>query len=107
MKPKPSHKLIVWGLIGSSFFDTRKSLIPEPHLALRGEMGAIGLSKLLPKIVKPDFVFASTSTKNSARPYDTIRPTADKLGVDVSTMYADKEIKRIVKDLRKRKFKGK
>jgi len=32
---------------------------------------------------------------------------ADRLGLDVSTMYADKETKRIVKDLRKKKFKGK
>jgi len=70
-------------------------------------MRAIGLAKLLPKIVQPDFVFASTSTKNSARPYETIRPMADKLRLDVSTIYADKEIKKIVKDLRKKKFKGK
>ncbi len=78
-----------------------------PHLALRGRMRATGLAKLLPKIVNPDFVFASTSTKHSQRPYETIRLTADKLGLDVSTVYADKEIKRIVKDLRKKKFKGK
>src|SRR5229473_7849151 len=78
-----------------------------PHLALRGKMRAIGLARLLPQIVKPDFVFASTSTKHSQRPYETIRLTADKLGLDVSTVYADKEIKRIVKDLRKKKFKGK
>jgi hypothetical protein len=79
----------------------------EPHLALRGKMRATGLSKLLPKIVKPDFVFASTSTKNSDRPYETIRPTADKMGLDVSTKYADKESKKLVKDLKKKKFKGK
>jgi hypothetical protein len=70
-------------------------------------MRAIGLSKLLPKIVKPDFVFASTSTKHSERPYETIRPTADRLGLDVSTIYADKETKRLVKELKKKKFKGK
>jgi phosphohistidine phosphatase SixA len=79
----------------------------KPHLAVRGEMRAIGLSKLLPKIVSPDFVIASRSTKNSARPYETIRPTADKLRLDVNTMYADRDIKRIVKDLRKKKFKDK
>ena len=62
---------------------------------------------MLPKIVKPDFVFASTSTKNSARPFETIRPTADKLGLDVSTKFADKEIKKFVKHLRKKKFNGK
>jgi hypothetical protein len=78
-----------------------------PHLALRGEMRAIGLSRLLPQLVKPDFVFASTSTRHSNRPYETIRPTADKLGLDVSTKYADKETKKIGKDLRKKKFKGK
>ena len=78
-----------------------------PHLALRGRMRAIGLSKLLPKIVKPDFVFASTSTKHSARPYQTIRLTADRMGIDVSTTYADRDIKRIVKDLRKKQFNGK
>lgn len=78
-----------------------------PHLALRGRMRAIGLAKLLPKIVKPDFVFASTSTKHSQRPYETIRPTADKLRLDVSTVYADKHVKKIAKDLKKKKFKGK
>jgi phosphohistidine phosphatase SixA len=79
----------------------------KPHLAVRGEMRAIGLSKLLPKIVQPDFIFASTSTKNSERPYETIRPMADKMGVDVITTYADKEIKKFVKELRKKKYKGK
>src|SRR5271165_6699779 len=79
----------------------------EPHLALRGKMRATGLSKLLPKMVKPDYIFASTSTKHSDRPYETIRPTADKLGLDVSTKYADKETKKIAKDLEKKKFRGK
>lgn len=79
----------------------------QPHLAVRGEMRALGLAKLLPKIVKPDFVFASTSTKHSARPYQTIRPTADKMRLDVSTMYADKETKKVVKDFRKKEFEGK
>jgi hypothetical protein len=32
---------------------------------------------------------------------------ADKLGVDVSTMYADKEIKKLVKDFRRKQFRGK
>src|SRR4051812_11299897 len=79
----------------------------EPHLALRGKMRALGLAKLLPKIVKPDFVFASTSTKHSSRPYQTVRPMADKLGLDVSTVYADKETKKLVKTLQKKKFEGK
>lgn len=79
----------------------------KPHLALRGEMRALGLAKLLPKIVKPDFIFASTSTKNSARPYETIRPTADKLRLDVSTEYADQDIKKFAKELQKKKFDGK
>jgi hypothetical protein len=79
----------------------------QPHLALRGRMRAIGLSKLLPKIVKPDFVFASTSTKHSARPFQTIRPTADKLGINVSTDYADKETKKLVRDLHTKAFSGK
>ena len=70
-------------------------------------MRAVGLSKLLPKIVQPHFVFASTSTKHSARPYQTIRPTADKLGIDVRTTYADRDIKKIVKDLRRKEFEGK
>ena len=84
-----------------------KPASPEPHLAIRGKMRAIGLSRLLPKIVKPDFIFASTSTRHSERPYQTIRPTADKLKLDVITKYADKATKKIVKELRKKKFKGK
>jgi len=79
----------------------------HPHLAIRGHMRAIGLSKFLPKVVKPDFIFASTSTKHSERPYQTIRPTADKLGIDVSTVFADKQTKALAKELRKKKFKDK
>jgi uncharacterized damage-inducible protein DinB len=70
-------------------------------------MRSLGLSKLLPKIVKPDVIFASTSTKHSARPYQTIRPTADKMGLDVVTKYSDKHTKLIAKDLRKKEYKGK
>jgi phosphohistidine phosphatase SixA len=89
------------------FRHAEKPASRKPHLAVRGEMRAIGLSKLLPKIVCPDFVFASTSTRNSARPYETVRPTADKMRLDVSTMYADKDTKKLVKELRKKKFRGK
>jgi phosphohistidine phosphatase SixA len=79
----------------------------KPHLAIRGKMRSIGLARLLPKLVKPDFVFASTSTRHSDRPYQTIRPTADKLRLDVSTKYADKATKKMVKELRKKKFRNK
>ncbi len=89
------------------FRHAEKPASRKPHLAVRGEMRAIGLSKLLPKIVRPDFVFASTSTRNSARPYETVRPTADKMRLDVSTIYADKDTKKLVKELRKKKFRGK
>lgn len=89
------------------FRHAEKPASRKPHLAVRGEMRAIGLSKLLPKIVNPHFVFASTSTRNSARPYETVRPTADKMRLDVSTVYADKDTKKLVKELRKKKFRGK
>lgn len=78
-----------------------------PHLALRGRMRAIGLSKLLPKIISPDYVFASTSTKHSARPYQTIRFTADRLGLNVRTEFADRETKEFVKTLQGKEFEGK
>ncbi len=84
-----------------------KPVSRKPHLALRGEMRAIGLAKLLPKIVTPDFVFASTSTKHSARPYQTIRPAADRMGLNVSTVYADKDTKKIARDLKKKRYSGK
>lgn len=84
-----------------------KPISRQPHLALRGRMRAIGLSKLLPKIVKPDFVFASTSTKHSARPYQTIRFTANKLELSISTKFSDTEIKKLVKELKKKEFEGK
>ena len=78
-----------------------------PHLALRGRMRAIGLSKLLPGFVRPDYIFASTLTKNSKRPHQTIRPTAKKLGIRVCTRFADKETKALVKELDKKKYEGK
>jgi hypothetical protein len=79
----------------------------EPHLALRGKMRAKGLSKLLPKLIKPDFVFASTSTKHSDRPLETITPTAERLGLKVCTDFADKDAKKLARFLSKKKFSGK
>jgi phosphohistidine phosphatase SixA len=84
-----------------------KPVSRAPHLALRGRMRAIGLSKLLPKILKPDFVFASTSTRHSARPYQTIRFTANKLELSISTQFSDRETKKLVKELKKKEFVGK
>jgi len=78
----------------------------DAHLALRGKMRAIGLSKILPDFINPDFIFASTSTKNSKRPYQTIHPTAKKLGLKVCTKFADKETKKLVEELKKDKYKG-
>lgn len=78
-----------------------------PHLAIRGKMRAEGLRHLLPRLVSPDFVFASTSTKNSKRPYQTIRPAAKAFGLKVNTGFADREAKRLAKALRKRKYEGK
>jgi hypothetical protein len=79
----------------------------EPHLALRGDMRALGLSKILPKFVKPDYIFASTSTKNSKRPYQTIHPTAKKLGMKVCTKFADKDTKKFAKELKRKKYSRK
>jgi len=79
-----------------------------PHLAVRGKMRAIGLSKLLPKMFhNVRFIFASTSTKNSERPYETIRSTAKKLGLKIRTKFADKQVKKIAKELDRKRYAGK
>ncbi len=78
----------------------------DPNLAIRGWMRALGLSKLLPHF-KPDFIFASTSSRNSDRPYETIRPTAKKLGLKIRTKFADKQTKKIARELGKKRYAGK
>jgi|SRR5208282_6190257 hypothetical protein len=71
----------------------------DPRLAMQGEMRALGLTHVLPKEVNPDFIFASTSSVNSERPFETIHPTAKKLGLKVNTSYADKDCKKLAKRL--------
>lgn len=69
----------------------------DPRLAMQGEMRALGLTHVLPKEVNPDFIFASTSSQNSDRPFETIHPTAKKLGLKVCTDYADKDCKKLAR----------
>ena len=79
----------------------------DPDLAVRGWMRALGLSKLLPARFRPDFIFASTSSKNSDRPYETIRPTARKLGLKIRTQFADRQTKKIARELDRKRYAGK
>lgn len=79
----------------------------DPKLSKFGRMRAIGLSKILPKFVQPDFIFACKNSKESVRPYETIRPTAKKLGMGVNLKFADKDVKKLVKELSRKKYRGK
>jgi hypothetical protein len=79
----------------------------SPDLSVKGRMRALGLSKTLPKFVKPDFVFACKDSEASDRPYETILPTAKKLKKKIDMKFKDKDIKELVKELEGKKYDGK
>lgn len=76
----------------------------SPHLFIRGRARAQGLAWLFEQYKDIHHIFASTSTKNSDRPYETIKPTAKVFKLKVNTKFADKEIKDLAKELQKKKY---
>jgi broad specificity phosphatase PhoE len=74
----------------------------DPNLTPVGQARA----KALPAYIeatfgKPDFIFAATVSRHSARPLETVQPLADKTGVRINTDFADQDYGALAKHLRK------
>jgi phosphohistidine phosphatase SixA len=50
---------------------------------------------------RPDFIFAATVSRHSARPLETVQPLANKVGLRVNTDFADQDYGSLAKHLRK------
>jgi hypothetical protein len=82
-------------------------------LSTFGRMRAMGLSKILAKLTPitptqiPDYIFACKATKESNRPAFTIHPTATRFKLKINQKFADKDVKGLVRELSKKKYRNK
>jgi phosphohistidine phosphatase SixA len=62
----------------------------DPNLSKAGHARAIRLASFIPEqFGKPDFIFASAVTAESARPYETVRPLSEVIGIGIDATIAD------------------
>jgi phosphohistidine phosphatase SixA len=64
----------------------------DPDLTATGRARAENLGNYLPKTFgTPDFLFASTRSKRSNRPIETVKPLSKKLGILIDDSFADED----------------
>lgn len=74
----------------------------DPNLTPAGQARANALPAYIEATFgKPDFIFAATVSRRSARPLQTVQPLADQTGVRVNTDFADQDYGALAKHLRK------
>ena len=81
----------------------------DPHLTPDGQARAKELATYIPtKFGKPDFIFAAAVTKHSARPYETVQPLSEAIGVGIDATISDNDYGVLAKELvKKDKYAGK
>ena len=64
----------------------------DPDLTPTGKARAVNLANYLPRTFgTPDFLFASTRSKRSNRPIETVEPLSKKLGIPIDDSFADED----------------
>jgi broad specificity phosphatase PhoE len=64
----------------------------DPHLSSDGYARAAKLAEYIPGTLgAPQFLFATSISKHSVRPIETIEPLAAKIGVPIDSTYADQD----------------
>jgi hypothetical protein len=64
----------------------------DPHLSQDGYVRAAKLADYIPDTFGiPQFLIASSISKHSVRPIETLEPLATKIGVPIDTTYADQD----------------
>ena len=73
----------------------------DPHLTVAGEQRAMSLSTYIPaRFGKPDFIFATMNSLHSSRPYETVFPLSQVIGVPIDQSHADQDYGALALDLR-------
>lgn len=64
----------------------------DPDLSAPGETRAQNLARYISdNFGKPDFLFASALSKHSQRPYETLKPLSEAIGVPIDPTFADQD----------------
>jgi hypothetical protein len=64
----------------------------DPDLTPTGLQRAGELATFIPqKFGKPDYLFAASISRHSARPYETVKPLSKATGVPIDATYADQD----------------
>jgi hypothetical protein len=64
----------------------------DPHLSSDGYARAAKLDEYIPRTLGvPQFLYATSISKHSARPIETIEPLSAKIGVPIDATYADQD----------------
>ena len=81
----------------------------DPHLSDVGRARADRLADYIPTVFgNPEFLFATTPSKHSARPIETITPLSQRIGVQIDTTFADQDYSALAAEtLSQSRFTGK
>jgi phosphohistidine phosphatase SixA len=72
----------------------------NPNLSPTGETRAGNLVAWVPETFgRPDYLFASSISKHSARPYETLKPLAKAIGVPIDATFADQDYGALAQEL--------
>jgi hypothetical protein len=72
----------------------------DPNLSADGYARAAALAPYIPDTFGvPDFIFAASISKHSARPYETVEPLAKRTGKPIDATVADQDYGVIASDL--------
>ena len=64
----------------------------DPHLTAAGAERAKSLATYIPtQFGKPDFIFATANSKHSSRPFETVLPLSQVIGMPIDQSYADQD----------------
>ncbi len=81
----------------------------NPHLTSVGEQRAESLATYIPaQFGKPDFIFATANSNHSSRPFETVLPISQAIGIPIDQGYADQDYGALALTLRRsEKYQGK
>lgn len=74
----------------------------DPHLIAAGVQRAQSLATYIPaQFGKPDFIFATANSNHSSRPFETVLPLSEAIGVPIDQSYADQDYGALALELRR------
>ena len=81
----------------------KSSDLNDPHLSAAGAQRAKSLATYIPaQFGKPDFIFATANSNHSSRPFETVLPLSEVVGVPIDQSYAEQDYGALALVLRRR-----